>query len=49
MVKLLGFIFFPNLKKANEMKRKLKTRFSSCKNLEFIICSGKNSGANIQF
>ena len=44
-----GFIFFPNLKKANEMKRKLKTRFSSCKNLEFIICSGKNSGANIQF
>ena len=31
------------------MKTKLKKRFSSCNNLEFIICSGKNSGADIQF
>ena len=43
-----GFALFPNIKKAEEMRLKLKKRFSSCKNLEFIICSGKNSGANIQ-
>ena len=43
-----GFAFFSNIKKAEKMKLKLKKRFSSCKNLEFIICSGKNSGANIQ-
>ena len=44
-----GFAFFPNIKKAEQMKVKLKKRFSSCNNLEFIICSGKNSGADIQF
>ena len=44
-----GFAFFPNIKKAAQMKTKLKKRFSSCNNLEFIICSGKNSGAEIQF
>ena len=44
-----GFAFFPNIKKAEQMKTKLKNRFSSCNNLEFIICSGKNSGADIQF
>ena len=44
-----GFAFFPDIKKAENMKIKLKKRFSSCKNLEFIICSGKNSGADIQF
>ena len=43
-----GFALFPNIKKAEEMRLKLKKRFSSCKNLEFIICSGKNSGADIQ-
>ena len=43
-----GFALFPSIKKAEEMKLKLKKRFSSCKNLEFIICSGKNSGADIQ-
>ena len=43
-----GFAFFPNIKKAKKMKQKLKKRFSSCNNLEFIICSGKNSGADIQ-
>ena len=43
-----GFAFFSNIKKAEKMKLKLKKRFSSCKNLEFIICSGKNSGADIQ-
>ena len=37
-----------NIKKAEKMKLKLKKRFSSCKNLEFIICSGKNTGADIQ-
>ena len=45
----IGFAFFPNIKKAEQMKTKLKKRFSSCNNLEFIICSGKNSGADIQF
>ena len=44
-----GFIFFPNLKKAKQMQKNLIKRFSSCKNLEFIICSGKNNGADIQF
>ena len=44
-----GFSFFSNIKKAEQMKTKLKKRFSSCNNLEFIICSGKNSGADIQF
>ena len=43
-----GFAFFSNIKKAEKMKLKLKKRFSSCKNLEFIICSGKNTGADIQ-
>ena len=43
-----GFAFFPNIKKAKQMRIKLVKRFSSCKNLEFIICSGKNSGADIQ-
>ena len=43
-----GFSFFSNIKKAEQMKTKLKKRFSSCNNLEFIICSGKNSGADIQ-
>ena len=43
-----GFAFFPRINEAEQMKRKLKKRFSSCKNLEFIICSGKNSGADIQ-
>ena len=43
-----GFAFFPDIKKAENMKIKLKKRFSSCKNLEFIICSGKNTGADIQ-
>ena len=43
-----GFAFFSNIKKAELMKTKLKKRFSSCNNLEFIICSGKNSGADIQ-
>ena len=42
-----GFAFFSNIKKAEQMKTKLKKRFSSCNNLEFIICSGKNSGADI--
>ena len=45
---LFSTSFFPNIKKAEQMKLKLKKRFSSCKNLEFIICSGKNSGADIQ-
>ena len=44
-----GFAFFPNIEKAKKMQKKLIKRFSSCKNLEFIICSGKNSGADIQF
>ena len=43
-----GFSFFSNIKKAEQMKTKLKKRFSSCNNLEFIICSGKNSGADIR-
>ena len=43
-----GFAFFPNLRKAKEMRLKLKRKFSSCKNLEFIICSGKNNGADIR-
>ena len=43
-----GFSFFSNIKKAEQMKTTLKKRFSSCNNLEFIICSGKNSGADIQ-
>jgi len=43
-----GFAFFSNIKKAEMMKTKLKKRFSSCNNLGFIICSGKNSGAEIQ-
>jgi len=43
-----GFAFFSNIKKAELMKTKLKKRFSSCNNLGFIICSGKNSGAEIQ-
>ena len=37
------------LEKAKQMQKKLVKRFSSCKNLEFIICSVKNSGADIQF
>ncbi|PPR38216.1 MAG: hypothetical protein CFH26_00213 [Alphaproteobacteria bacterium MarineAlpha6_Bin4] len=44
-----GFAFFPNIEKAKQMQKKLIKRFSSCKNLEFIICSVKNSGADIQF
>ena len=44
-----AYNFFPDIKKAENMKIKLKKRFSTCKNLEFIICSGKNSGADIQF
>ncbi len=44
-----GFAFFPNIKKAKQMRIKLVKRFSSCKNLEFIICSCKNSGSDIQF
>ena len=43
-----GFAFFPNLRKAKEMRLKLKRKFSSCKNLEFIICSGRNNGADIR-
>jgi len=43
-----GFAFFSNIKEAEQMKTMLKKRFSSCKNLEFIICSGKNTGADIQ-
>ena len=43
-----NFALFANIKQAEEMMLKLKKRFSSCKNLEFIICSGKNTGADIQ-
>ena len=43
-----GFAFFSNIKKAKKMETMLKKKFSSCNNLEFIICSGKNSGADIQ-
>ena len=43
-----GILTCDNIKQAEEMMLKLKKRFSSCKNLEFIICSGKNTGADIQ-
>ena len=43
-----GFAFFSNNDKAKKIKNALEKKFANCNDLEFIICSGKNTGANIK-
>ena len=43
-----GFAFLPNYQKAKKIKYKLEKKFGNCNDLEFIICSGKNTGATIK-
>ena len=43
-----GFALLSNYEKAKKIKYKLEKKFAHCNDVKFIICSGKNSGANIQ-
>ena len=43
-----GFAFLADNKKAKKIKYKLEKKFANCNDLKFIICSGKNTGANIK-
>lgn len=43
-----GFAFLSNYQKAKKMKYRLEKKFANCNDLQFIICSSKNIGANIK-
>ena len=43
-----GFAFFDSYKKAKKIKFKLEKKFNDYNDIKFIICSGKNNGANFK-